>query len=209
MWPSPAPTCPYTRPPTGQETGIDLGVGVPATLANGQQIVTPCLLLQSRGVSAPPAPVAARRGSHRGRQLCCWPSAAAHRRQRADSPQGSYAARAGMYLSWPRGSATWCRTTTFAKSISDAGWSVIFTIRAFMRQEPGRVHFNPSVHRQRVRGQASDRAKGPPFAGMLPKLRRQPASRPQRGAQHRAAGASQSVGGDTAFRRERSGVPHA
>ena len=95
-----------------------------------------------------------------------------------------------------------------AKSISDAGWSAFLTILAFKAASAGkRVHSGQSrVHQPAMFGAGCgvDRPEGliRPLA-CVPGVWNQPASGPQRRAEHLAAGPREAVGGDTAVRRQR------
>ena len=214
-------------PPTGEETGIDLGLESFATLASGQPIFTPRTIAKPKPICA-----AANGGSPAARKAATDAQssellAKAHqhiRNQRRDfhhqEAHKLVQAYDVIYYEDLR-VANMVQNHHLAKSITDAGWSAFLTILTFKAASAGkRVQaVNPAFTSQACSGCGAIVSQGlvRPLA-CLPGVRRQPASRPQRGAQHRAAGTGDAgtgdagtgdagprdaVGGDTAFRRQR------
>src|SRR5262249_46756621 len=116
--------------PTGQETGIDLGVESFATLANGQQIVTPASSRKAATGGSPPAGQPAEANGRRA----AGQSAAAARPAAARPPLPASPPAAPSLRFWDviyqedLRVATMARNHHRAKSISDAGWSALLAI---------------------------------------------------------------------------------
>jgi putative transposase len=145
-------------PPTGQETGIDLGLESFATLANGQPIFTPHYYRKAEAYLRRCQRRVARRkkGSHRRRHAVAL-LAKAHQhiaRQRRDfhHKEARHLVQAydTMYYEDLR-VRNMVQNHTLAKSISDAGWSAFLAILTFKAESAGkRVQaVNPAFTSQR------------------------------------------------------------
>ena len=116
---SPAPTCPYTRsPPTGQETGIDLGLESFVTLANGQRFAPRPTTASPRRICAAASgasPGARRAATADAKPSSCWPKRiSTFARQRRDfhhKEAGKLVRSTTRSTTKTCGSATCSRTT--------------------------------------------------------------------------------------------------
>jgi putative transposase len=125
-----------TVPPTGQETGIDLGIEAFATLSDGARIFHPgCYRKAERALKIAQRRVSRRtRGGHR-RQQAVTLLAKAHqtvRRPRVDGHHQPALALVRQYDTLSHEElqpATRVRHHQLAKSITDAGWGAFRTIR--------------------------------------------------------------------------------
>jgi putative transposase len=132
-------------PPTGEETGIDLGIEAFATLADGARVFTPSYYRRAERYLAKCQRRVSKRkkGSRRRRKAVCW-LAKAHqtvRRQRADFHHKTAVALVRHYDTIYHEDlqvANLVRNHHLAKSISDAGWSAFLTILAFKAANAGR-----------------------------------------------------------------------
>jgi putative transposase len=151
----------HPLPPTGQETGIDLGLESFATLANGQPIVTPAYYRKAEAYLRRCQRRVARRkkGSHRRRKAAAL-LAKAHQhiaRQRRDfhhkEARQLVPAYDVIYHEDLR-VANMVQNHHLAKSISDAAWSAFLTIFAFKAACAGkRVQaVNPAFTSRRCSG---------------------------------------------------------
>jgi putative transposase len=140
---SEVPTQPL--PPTGQETGIDLGIEAFASLATGERIFSPRFYRRAeRALAKCQQRVSKRvRGSHRRRKATCW-LAKAHqhvRRQRQDFHHKTALALVRQYdvIYYENlRVANMVRNQHLAKSISDAGWRRFLAILSFKAASAGR-----------------------------------------------------------------------
>jgi putative transposase len=148
-------------PPTGQETAIDLGLESFATLANGQQIVTPSYYRKAEAYLRRCQRRVARRkrGSHRRRKAVQL-LAKAHQhiaRQRRDfhHQEARKLVRAyDVIYHEDLRVANMVRNSHLAKSITDAGWGAFLAILTFKAVGAGkRVQaVNPAFTSQRCSG---------------------------------------------------------
>src|SRR5262249_25949950 len=148
-------------PPTGQETGIDLGLESFATLANGMMIHNPrCYRQAERYVAKCQRRVSRRKkGSARRRKAVCW-LAKAHqrvRRQRQDFHHKTALALVQKYDTIYHEDLqvrNMLKHHHLAKSISDAGWSAFLGILSFKAANAGRevVAVNPAYTSQACSG---------------------------------------------------------
>ena len=135
----------HPLPPTGQETGIDLGLEAFATLADGTRILTPGCYRKAERYLAKCQRRAARRkkGSHRRRKAVCV-LAKAHqivRRQRMDFHHKTALALVRAFDTIYHEDlrvANLVRNHHLAKSIADAGWSAFLTILTFKAESAGK-----------------------------------------------------------------------
>jgi putative transposase len=156
-------------PPTGQETGIDLGLESFATLADGSHILTPaCYRKAERRLKRMQRCVSRRKkGSHRRRKAVAL-LAKAHqtvRRQRQDFHHKAALALVRQYDTIYYEDlqvANMVKNHHLAKSISDAGWSAFLAILSFKAVNAGRtVHaVNPANTSQACSGCGVIVAKG-------------------------------------------------
>ncbi len=133
-------------PPTGQETGIDLGLESFATLADGSMIHTPRYYRRAeRYVAKCQRRVSKRKkGSTRRRQAVCW-LAKAHQavwRQRADFHHKVALSLVRQYDTLFHEDVqvrNMVKNSHLAKSISDAGWTAFLGILNFKAANAGRT----------------------------------------------------------------------
>ena len=218
MSPSPAPMCPYIPShPLGRRRGSTWGWS-PSPRSPMERIFTPAYYRKAEAYLRRCQRRVARRtkGSQRRRKAVVLLAKAQQHiaRQRRDFHHQQALKVMTQYDTIYHEDlrvANMVQNHRLAKSISDAGWSAFLTILAFKAASAGkRVQaVNPAF--------TSQRCSGPECGAMVqkgfsvrwhacPACGDQPASRPQRGAQHRAAGPSDAVGGDTAFGRQREPV---
>jgi putative transposase len=148
-------------PPTGQQTGIDLGLESFATLADGSQIANPRILrVAERKLKRAQRRVSRRKkGSHR-RQKAVHLLARAHQKvRRARSDFHHKTARSLMrhydtIYHEDLQTANLLRNHHLAKSIADAGWSTFLSILSFKAACAGRsvVAVPPAYTSQRCSG---------------------------------------------------------
>jgi putative transposase len=130
-------------PPTGQETGIDLGLEAFATLANRTAIHNSrCYRNAERYLAKCQRRVSKRqKGSHRRRTAVCW-LARAHqtvRWQQADFHHKTALVRAyDAFYHEDLQVANLVRNHHLAKSIADAGWGAFLAILSFKAANAGR-----------------------------------------------------------------------
>jgi putative transposase len=148
-------------PPTGQETGIDLGIESFATLSNGTRIFNPGWYRKAeRALKTAQRRVSRRkRGSHRRRKAVTL-LAKAHQkvqRQRRDFHQKTAFALVHANDTIYHENlqpANMLKNHHLAKSISDAGWGAFLTILMYKAACAGRrvVGVNPAYTSQRCSG---------------------------------------------------------
>jgi len=206
-------------PPTGQETGIDLGLESFATLADGTPIHTPAYYRKAQATLRRCQRRVARRkkGSHR-RKKAVQLLAKAHQhiqRQRRDLHHKtalSLVREHDAIYHEDLQAANMVKNPHLAKGISDAGWSAFLSILSFKAAYAGRLSRSRAacLHQPDVLALWRHRGEGlvHPLA-LVPGLRDEPASGPQRRQEHPAAGPSKSSARIGAVRRQRSGLPHA
>jgi putative transposase len=151
----------HPLPPTGQETGIDMGLESFATLANGTAIHNPrCYRKAERHLAKCQRRVSKRKkGSHRRRKAVCWLERAHQtvRRQRADFHHKTALALVQQYDAIYHEDlrvANLVRNHHLAKSISDADLSGFLTILAFKAASAGKqvVAVDPAFSSQTCSG---------------------------------------------------------
>jgi len=148
-------------PPTGQETGIDLGLEAFATLADGVRILTPGCYRKAERYLAKRQRQASQRqkGSHRRRKAVIL-LAKAHqtvRRQRGDFHHKTALALVRQYDTIYHEDlriANLVKNHHLAKSIQDAGWSAFLTILTFKAESAGKrvVAVDPAYTSQTCSG---------------------------------------------------------
>jgi putative transposase len=156
-------------PPTGQETGIDLGVASFATRAHGERVLTPaCYRKAERRLKTAQRCVSRRtHGSNRRRKAVAL-LARAHqtvRRQRQDFHHKAALALVRQYdtiYHEDLQTAHLLKNHHLAKSIQDAGWSQFLNILSFKAAYAGRsvVAVNPAYTSQACSGCGVLVAKG-------------------------------------------------
>jgi putative transposase len=176
-------------PPTGQETGIDLGLESFATLADGTMIHHPrCYRKAEAYLRRCQRRVARRKkGSHR-RKKAVKLLARAHlkvKRQRADFHHKVALQLVRVYdtiYHEELRTANMVRNHHLAKSISDAGWSAFLSILSAKAAWAARLHEPSLFGLRRARREGLVR----PLA-RVPGLWHEPASGPQRRPEHPGA----------------------
>ena len=145
---SPAPMCQYSRfPPTGQETGIDLGMEAFATLSDGTRIFSPGWYRKAeRALKTAQRRVSRRKKGSNRRRKAVTLLAKAH--QTGAPPAAGLSPQDGAR---PRAAATTRSITRdlqtanmvknhhLAKSITDAGWAAFLSILTFKAACAGRT----------------------------------------------------------------------
>jgi len=148
-------------PPSGQETGIDLGLESFATLANGQRIFTPAYYRKAEAYLRRCQRRVARRkkGSHRRREAVVLLAKAQQHiaRQRRDFHHKEASKLVQAYdviYHEDLRVANVVQNHHLAKSISDAGWTAFLTILAFKAASAGKqlVAVNPAYTSQKCSG---------------------------------------------------------
>ncbi len=156
-------------PPTGQETGIDLGLEAFATLSDGTRIFTPGWYRKAeRALKTAQRRVARRKqGSHRRRKAVTF-LAKAHqtvRRQRQDFHHKTVLAlvrEQDVIYHEELQTANMLKNHHLARSIQDAGWSAFLSILTYKAACAGRrvVAVNPAFTSQTCSGCGVLVAKG-------------------------------------------------
>jgi putative transposase len=155
--------------PTGQETGIDLGIEAFATLADGSRILTPsCYRNAERYLAKCQRRIAKRKKGSTRRRKAVVLLAKAHqavRRQRADFHHKMALALVRQYdvlYHEELRVANMVRNHHLAKSIADAGWSTFLTTLAFKAASAGKrvVAVDPAFTSQTCSGCGVLVAKG-------------------------------------------------
>jgi putative transposase len=151
----------HPLPPTGQETGIDLGLEAFATLSNGTRIFHPGWYRKAeRALKTAQRRVSRRKQGSNRRRKAAKLLAKAHlkvKRQRADfhykTALALVRANDTIYHEDLQ-TANMVRNHHLAKSISDAGWSQFLSILSFKAACAGRrvVAVNPAYTSQRCSG---------------------------------------------------------
>ena len=190
-------------PATGQETGIDLGIEAFATLSDGDTHLHSRLVSQGRaraenrptrvtraqeGQQPPP------QGGHTAGEGASEGAAPATGLSPQDGAWRSFSANDTIYHEALQ-PANMVKNHHLAKSISDAGWGAFLIILTHKAACAGRrvVAVNPAYTSQTCSGCGVLVSKGLSVRWhSCPDVRNQPASRPQRGEEHRAAGQSPS-----------------
>ncbi|HEV2459270.1 MAG TPA: transposase, partial [Ktedonobacterales bacterium] len=148
-------------PPTGQETGIALGLESFATLAHGEGLCTPAYSRKAEAHGRRCQRRVARRGKgsqRRRRAVALLARAHQHmRRQRTDLQHQTALALVGAYATIGHEEvrvANLVQDHSFAKSISDAGWSAFLTLLACKAASAGKrvVAVDPAFTSQRGSG---------------------------------------------------------
>jgi putative transposase len=148
-------------PPTGRETGIDLGLESFATLADGRRIVTPAYYRKAEAYLRRCQRRVARRkwGSHRRRKAVMLLAKAQQHiaRQRRDFHHKEARKLVQTYdviYHEDLRVRNMVRNRSLAKSISDAGWAAFLAILAFKAVGAGKrvVAVNPAFTSQRCSG---------------------------------------------------------
>jgi len=148
-------------PPTGQETGIDLGLESFATLADGARICTPAYYRKAEAYLRRCQRRVARRkkGSHRRRKAVVLLAKAhqhiVNQRQDFHHKEASKLVQAyDVIYHEDLRVANMVRNHHLAKSISDAGWSAFLTILTFKAAGAGKrvVAVNPAFTSQACSG---------------------------------------------------------
>jgi len=156
-------------PPTGQETGVDLGIEAFATLSDGTRIFHPGWYRKAeRALKTAQCQVARCKKASNRRRKAVQLLAKAHqkvRRQRADFHHKTALAlvRANDTIYHEAlQTANMLRNHHLAKSISDAGWAAFLNILSFKAACAGRsvVAVNPAFTSQRCSGCGIIVAKG-------------------------------------------------
>jgi putative transposase len=156
-------------PPTGQETGIDLGIEAFATLANGERIHSPgCYRKAERYLAKCTKRVARRKKGSKRRRKAVHLLAKAHQtvaRQRRDFHHKMALALVRQYDIIYHEDLQVCymvRNRHLAKSISDAGWSAFLAILSFKAASAGRevIAVDPAYTSQTCSGCGVLVAKG-------------------------------------------------
>jgi putative transposase len=136
----------HPLPPTGQETGIDLGIEAFATLSDGTRILTPgCYRKAERYLAKCQRRVSRRKKGSNRRRKAVYMLAKAHqtvRRQRADFHHKTALALVRQYDTIYHEDLlvrNLVRNHHLAKSISAASWSAFLAILSFKAANAGRA----------------------------------------------------------------------
>jgi putative transposase len=156
-------------PPTGQETGIDLGIEACATLANGERIHSPaCYRKAGRYLAKCAKRVARRKKGSKRRKKAVQLLAKAHqnvRRQRMDFHHKTALALVRQYdviYHEDLQVRNLVKNHALAKRISDAGWRAFLAILSFKAASAGRevLAVDPAYTSQTCSGCGAIVAKG-------------------------------------------------